>query len=709
MNLQIPFNRLTKAQRIMTYVSLMQGILDDSAIFSDETINYRMPSEPEPNEKTKVMIRTARENVDQVFLCFNGQKVEIQVEKSDDIFDYYAGEIIPSVEKVEYFFELRIGKLKFYYNKRGITREPDGYFNFTIVPGFRTPDWAKGTVMYQIFVDRFYNGDQDNDVVDHEYVYVGKHATKVDDWNKLPNSDGIREFYGGDLLGVMKKLDYLEQLGVQVLYLNPIFVSPSNHKYDTQDYDYVDPHYGKIVVDEGEVLAENCFDNNKATKYISRSTEKANLEASNQLFSELVEAAHQRGMKVILDGVFNHCGSFNKWLDREKIYENSHNYAHGAYVTETSPYNLFFYFHNKHTWPDNGEYDGWWGFDTLPKLNYEGSRELYNYILEIGKKWVSPPINADGWRLDVAADLGYSEDFNHKFWRDFRKAVKEAKGDAIILAEHYGDPSRWIQGDQWDTVMNYDAFMEPITWFLTGMEKHSDEYRADLLGNSKAFMDAINYNMARFQIQSLQVSMNELSNHDHSRFLTRTNHRVGRVYSSGHEAASGDINKGVMKEAVVFQMTWPGAPTIYYGDEVGLCGWTDPDNRRSFPWGNEDMDLFYVHKELISIRKKYAALRIGSVKFLYDAYNLISYGRWDDADKFVVIINNNEVAKKIKVPVWEIGVKDSETMFQLIETSEESYKAEEKIHFVFQGRMTVTIKPFSAIVLKNKIYSLPEV
>ena len=210
-------------------------------------------------------------------------------------------------------------------------------------------------------------------------------------------------------------------------------------------------------------------------------------------------------------------------------------------------------------------------------MNYEESRQLYDYILNVGRKWVSPPYNADGWRLDVAADLGQSEDFNHQFWRDFRTAVKEANPEAVILAEHYGNPESWLRGDEWDTVMNYDAFMEPVTWFLTGMEKHSDEYREDLYGNSEAFIGAMKHHMRSLHMGALYGAMNELSNHDHSRFLSRTNHMVGRVEHLGPEAANEYVNKAVMREAVVMQMTWVGAPTVYYGDEAGVCGFTDPD------------------------------------------------------------------------------------------------------------------------------------
>ncbi|MDE7113555.1 MAG: alpha-glycosidase, partial [Acetatifactor sp.] len=343
------------------------------------------------------------------------------------------------------------------------------------------------------------------------------------------------------------------------------------------------------------------------------------------------------GMRVILDGVFNHCGSFNKWMDKERIYEEKEGYEKGAFVSAESPYRQYFDFYNDHAWPYNGGYDGWWGHDTLPKLNYEGSRDLMEYVLQIGRKWVSPPYNADGWRLDVAADLGHSQDFNHHFWQEFRKAVKEANPNAIILAEHYGNTRDWLQGNEWDTVMNYDGFMEPVTWFLTGMEKHSDDYREDLLGNAESFWGAMRHHTASMTMPSWQVAMNELSNHDHSRFLTRTNHKVGRANTLGPQAAEQGINKAVFREAVVIQMTWIGAPTIYYGDEAGVCGFTDPDNRRTYPWGKEDKMMIQFHKDIIRLRRENDELRIGSIKYLGGDYNFLAYARFRGKNSCIIL------------------------------------------------------------------------
>ena len=440
------YNNLAETKRIQEYVANMRSAFHKRAVFSDETENYRTPAEPEPGDTVNIRIRTKEKNVDAVYLVSGEKKQQMKLINTKDGFDYYGTDVELQNESIRYFFEIISGKIHCYYNQAGITREIDEHYSFGIVPGFQTPDWAKGAVMYQIFTDRFCNGDPSNDVVTGEYCYINEKVQKIEDWNRPPQAMDVRDFYGGDLQGVMDKLDYLQDLGVEVIYFNPLFVSPSNHKYDIQDYDYIDPHYGKIVHDGGEVLADWDKDNSHASRYICRVTGKDNLEASNAFFAEVVEEIHKRGMKVILDGVFNHCGSFNKWLDRERIYENQQGYEKGAYVSADSPYRSFFRFNNPNGWPYNQDYDGWWGHATLPKLNYEESKELYDYIMHIGRKWVSPPYNADGWRLDVAADLGHSDAYNHQFWRDFRKNVKEANPNAIILAEHYGDARPWLEG-----------------------------------------------------------------------------------------------------------------------------------------------------------------------------------------------------------------------------------------------------------------------
>lgn len=710
MDINIPFYKMSKAQKTQLYMDNLTVIFNPQALFSDGTAFYRNPSEPDCFEEVHLRFRTGRENVDEVILVFDEQRYTMQKVANDKMFDYYEYTVKLGDSRVEYYFEVHSGHMVYYFNSVGVCSSVENYYNFSITPSFQTPDWAKGAIIYQIFVDRFYNGDRSNDVETDEYFYIGEGTHKNSDWMKYPREMDVREFYGGDIAGVMQKLDYLQDLGVEAIYLNPIFVSPSNHKYDIQDYDYIDPHFGRIVKNDGEnlqrdengnlIIHDPEHPNKDATRYICRVTDKENLEASNQLFIEFVEEVHRRGMKVILDGVFNHCGSFNKWLDRECIYEDAPGYEKGAFVSKDSPYRTFFKF-REDTWPYNVNYDGWWGHDTLPKLNYEESPKLYEYIMRIARKWVSPPYNVDGWRLDVAADLGQTAEYNHHFWHEFRRNVKEANPNAIVLAEHYGDPTEWLKGDQWDTVMNYDAFMEPLTWFLTGVEKHSDEYRGDLIGNADAFFGSMRHYMTRFNTQSLQVAMNELSNHDHSRFLTRTNHQVGRISSRGADAANEGVNKNLFRMAVLMQMTWPGAPTIYYGDEAGLCGWTDPDSRRAYPWGHEDEELIQYHKELIRIHKEHQVLRTGSILFLFGEYQCISYGRFDDNEHIVVAINISQDTRHMEIPVWRLGMTQPTRMARVILTDAGGFSIETKVYPVQSGKLILDCPPETAVLVKD--------
>lgn len=697
----IDVKHYVKMGQDQSYINSMRPIVRKKALFSDLTEDYVSPVEPEPNSEVTIRFRTAINNADLVFLVHNDEKKVMKKVESDANFDYYSVTVTVGEESYLYYFEIKSGRAVIKYDRRGAVRDINSFYHFEILPGFHVPSWAKGAVMYQIYVDRFCNGDPSNDVETGEYHYIGDKTVKVTDWSKYPAQMGVREFYGGDLQGVLNKMDYLQDLGVDVIYFNPLFVSPSNHKYDIQDYDHIDPHFGKIVDDRGELLKEGEHENRLATKYVNRVTNKANLEASDALFAKVVSEAHKRGMKVIMDGVFNHCGSFNKWLDRERIYENAEGYEKGAYVAKESPYNNYFHFYDGEKWPYNPSYDGWWGHDTLPKLNFEASKELTDYILYIGKKWVSAPFNADGWRLDVAADLGHTPEFNHNFWKQFRKAVKEANPNAIILAEHYGDPKSWLRGDEWDTVMNYDAFMEPLTWFLTGMQKHSDDYREDLLGNADCFFQAMTHHGSSFTNGSLQIAMNELSNHDHSRFLTRTNRKVGRTHTLGPEAANECVDKAVLREAVLVQMTWPGAPTIYYGDEAGVCGFTDPDNRRTYPWGKEDKELIQFHKDMIHVHKTCKEFLTGSLKHVVSDYNVIGYGRFNKEAQSLVVVNNNDSVMIKEISVWELGVPRECTMDQLILTTKDGFTTKKANFPVISGKVMVNLPPKSAVVLRH--------
>ena len=676
-------------------------MLDRDALYTDETAQFRFPLEAEAGDEITFRFRTRKDNVSGVTLC--GRAIQRSMEKAftKGLFDYYETRLVIGNEPFDYFFVITRGDERVWYDKLGVSLDGSairGRRAFSVIPGFETPDWAKGAVMYQILVDRFRNGNPENDVLTGEYSYLGQQVERVSDWYALPEDPDVRRFYGGDLIGVMQKLDYLKHLGVEAIYFNPLFVSPSNHKYDTQDYDHIDPHFTGYVEDTGTLLPEGETDNRKAERYLKRVTDERNLEYANAYFARLIREIHKRGMTVIMDGVFNHCGSSNRWMDRDGIYKAQGGFPPGAFMDPDSPYRGYFIFNEGTGAAESRRYTGWWGYDTLPKLYYENSAALRKEILRIARKWVSEPYNADGWRLDVAADVGLSDRFNHRFWREFRQAVKEENPNAVIIAEHYGEPSDWLHGNEWDTVMNYDAFMEPVGFFLTGMEKHCDEQLPWLEGDGQAFFRNLLQKMSLLPVQSLHTAMNELSNHDHARFLTRTNRRVGRLKTAGSAAAGEGISYGTFRQGVVMQFTLPGAPTVYYGDETGVLGWTDPDCRRTYPWGREDWSMITFHREMIRIHKKYSALRKGAFKPLGAERGYISYGRFDENSAVLTVVNHENHETRVEIPVWLMNVAENGKMLRIMQTTEMGYNVGVKPFFAEDGYLKLMLPPQSSMV-----------
>ena len=666
-------------------------------IFSDETIEYVSMQSLKNRQNIRIQIRIFKDDKPDIILVDHrdGSEVVMSKLRSSEYFDFYYADL-EDRDYLKYYFKIIDGKNTLFFTRFGITDylKEDALFEYN--KNFTLPEWAKGALMYQIFIDRFNRGDETNDVVDDEYIYIGLPVKHKENWNEYPSNFDVGYFYGGDLAGVLQKLDYLRDFGVEVIYFNPLFVSPSNHKYDTQDYDYIDPHIGVIVEDADGVLGEYDTDNKNAVKYVKRVTSKKNLEASNELFIKLVEEAHKRNIKVIIDGVFNHCGSFNKWMDKEGIYKRSDDkYPIGAYWSKESEFRSYFNF-------IGNEYDGWWGHDTLPKLYYENSKKLVDEVLNIAKKWVSPPFNVDGWRLDVAADLGYSHEFNHIFWSMFREAVKSANNDAVILAEHYGDPSFWLDGRCWDGVMNYDGFMEPVSWFLTGLEKHSDREDMNLKGNADAFFLMLKNALGKMPYDSILVSMIQLSNHDHSRFLTRTNGIVGRINSHKSEDAESGVKLEVMRQAIMMQITLPGAPTVYYGDEVGVCGFTDPDSRRTYPWGNENLELLEYHRYMNKWHRIRKELKTGSLIRLISTGGVVCYARVLKDNISVVIINAGEYTAKTDIPLYLTGMRDNAVISRVIYTNKVGYNVGRVTYINDNGYLNFEIEPHSGYLLVSE-------
>ena len=555
-------------------------------IFSDESKDFLLPL----NEAGAFCFRMRMDDCGaQVnLICKGGDPEVIPMEPAQKkgSLRYYEASLTGVTQNLFYYYEI-VAEKTWYLGRFCCTESAASVTPFAILPDLKVPEWAKGQIFYQIFPDRFCNGCPDNDIKDHAYVYPGVGPVRrVKNWESQPAPLDVARFYGGDLQGIAQKLPYLKALGVDCLYLNPIFVSPSNHGYDISDYRHVEPRLSDPKDPDG-------------------------------YFASFVEEMHKNGIRVILDGVFNHCSIDNAW------------------AKDPTKKDYFVY-------DEKGRRKTWWGIPTLPKLNYEGGSRLWNEIMEIAKQWVSPPYNADGWRLDVAPEVADKLSTNHRFWETFRKTVRQAAPDSLVLAETYQDPEDWLVDGEWDTIMNYEAFMDPVTWFFTGVEKHSDSAEPARKGDAEAFYWSLCEKSSRLPFDSLLAAMNSLDNHDHSRFVTRTGGHVGRLTSENAAELSACADLALLRMAVCFQYTWPGAPCIYYGDETALPGFTDPDNRRTFPWGKENWEMIEFYRQAAALRKRFACLRTGSVYLLKFDSSIAAFARSLGDETVLTIINMGE-------------------------------------------------------------------
>ncbi|WP_042347163.1 alpha-amylase family glycosyl hydrolase [Bacillus massiliigorillae] len=455
---------------------------------------------------------------------------------------------------------------------------------------FKTPDWIKGGIFYHIFVDRFAKVGS---------TPVKNHIVMRNDWNGVPiyapNKQGEvmnNDFFGGNLKGIISKLDYLHSLGITCLYLSPIFEAYSNHKYDTGDYTKIDPMFGTL-----------------------------------EDFHELCEQGKQRGIRILLDGVFNHTGSDSVYFNKKATYNSV-----GAYQSENSEYYHWFKFLK---YPD--KYESWWGIDTLPAIQEDNPSYIEFITGEhgIGRRWLKE--GASGWRLDVADEL--PDDFLERF----RSAVKNINEDALIVGEvwedasykiAYGKRRHYFYGQQLDSVMNY-PFMNAIIRFI----RYGDAENLDVVVTSivQNYPDAV-----------VHCLMNMIGTHDTRRILTSlggkelanaTKEEKSLTVMTPEERVKGIL---LLKLASLLQMTLPGVPCVYYGDEVGMEGYEDPFNRRCYPWGNEDKELLNWYKKLGCIRKKLSVFKEGSYKTIYAEEKVFIFQRVTEKEKVVVGVNRSD-------------------------------------------------------------------
>ncbi|MFO0890511.1 MAG: glycoside hydrolase family 13 protein [Isosphaeraceae bacterium] len=453
-----------------------------------------------------------------------------------------------------------------------------------------TPGWVRDAIFYQIFPDRFARS-----------VGVAK-PRHLDDWGAPPTYHG---YQGGDLVGVAEKLDYLQDLGINAIYFTPVFQSASNHRYHTHDYEKVDPMLG-----------------------------------GNAALRRLVDQAHDRGIRVVLDGVFNHASrGFFQFHD---IMENGPNSAYQDWFhVKEFPLNAY----DPEKRPN---YGAWWGLPALPKFN-TGCPQVREFLWGIGRRWIE--FGIDGWRLDVPNEID-----DDSFWQEFRRRVKDANPEAYIVGEVWSDAQRWLKGDMWDAVMNYQFTRACIAYFIGESLEEDDLKKTSLYpagpSGAEAFARNIERLMGLYAPSITAVMLNLLDSHDMARFLS-----LARK------------DRSALELATTFQMTYPGAPSIYYGDEVGMSGGHDPANRGAFPWHRPegwDTDLLHEFQRLIALRKARPALRRGSFRVIHAAGDQFVHARQLSDETVLAAFNAARSTARIDVKL--AGLEPRPTVLEDLRT-----------------------------------------
>ena len=459
------------------------------------------------------------------------------------------------------------------------------------------PYWVEDAIFYQIFPDRFANGDTQND------------PPNVQPWGSPPTSWG---FQGGDLRGIIDKFDYILDLGVNAIYLNPIFLSNSNHRYNTVDYLKIDPRVGTL-----------------------------------EDFHALLETAHSNNVRVILDGVFNHCG--RGFFEFNDLLENQ----------DHSPYLDWFYVNkfplDAYSPGKAQDYKAWWGFKGLPKFNTD-NQEVRRFLINVARYWIEQ--GSDGWRLDVPNEID-----DDSFWLEFRQTIKSINRDAYLVGEIWTVEPRWVGPNHFDGLMNY-PLRDAVLDFLNGG-----------FITAAGFADQVEGILKRYPRENAYAMYVTLGSHDTERIYTRLN---------------GDLNK--LKLAYSFVLAYPGAPAIYYGDEIGMTGGKDPECRGAFNWNPETWleELRGWLRTLISLRKRYVALRRGSYKrvMVDDRRNVYAFARTLGDKAVLVVLNASAAQRHLRLPVKELGWKDGLILHNLLGFEE---------YIVSGDNLVVSVPPWSGV------------
>lgn len=586
-----------------------------NAIHDSQEINYRKPfGAVEFGQKVKLSIETNKDiTVALELIQCNGALTNIGMSKEYLNSGGYKYSVEIDTSKflglLEYYFILIDGYERMYYGnndeKLGGIGQIYNYnpipYQITIYEKTAVPDWYKEGVIYQIFVDRFCNGNEDGSITspkENSFIY----GTWYDTPMYIKDSAGrvIRwDFYGGNLKGIIKKLDYIKSLGINIVYLNPIFKASSCHKYDTGDYENIDEMFG-----------------------------------TNEEFKLLCKKARDKGIRIILDGVFSHTGDDSKYFNKFGKYETI-----GAYQSENSPYFKWYRFNN---YPNS--YESWWGIDNQPNVE-ELDPSYLDYIVKndnsIIKKWMK--LGASGWRLDVADELP------DIFIQEVKKSMNEVNKDNVLIGEVWEDASnkvsysqkrKYLHGKELDSVTNY-PLRENLINFVKGYIK-SDKFAKRIM--------SVYENYPR---ENFHANMNIIGTHDTERILSILDRRIE-----------------LLKIIVTLQMTLPGVPLVYYGDEAGLEGGKDPDNRKSYPWNRENNEILSFYERIVKIRNKEISLKKGNLKIYNTDGDICVFERCYEDEKVIVVVNisnEDKVIKNINIQGSYVDLTEDNEQYKVIE------------------------------------------
>lgn len=614
------------------------------SIYSDGSELFVNPSIPKKGQEVEIKIRLFEEvEIEAIFLRtrINGGEIRIPMERAEVKHGlvYYKTVVYSHEDAIRYQFYIVTKDKIYYYNQAGVTEYmPDEVYDFCVLYDYQQPTWVKNAVFYQIFPERFCNGDPSISVKSGEYTFDGHPTIHVEDWNTVPteyHDNYCLDFYGGDLIGIKNKIPYLKELGVTALYLNPIFYAATVHKYDCLDYFQVDPHLG-----------------------------------GDEALIDLVEELHKNDMRIILDVSINHTGSAHKWFNKEGAFFDK---SVGAYNNPEAEERKYYFF------KEDNSYKAWWNVRTLPTLNYS-CQELRD-ILYLGedslvKKWMKPPFNTDGWRFDVADVMARNDEhqLHHEVWPEIYKSIKDTKSDAYIVAEEWGDCAEFLQGNEWDTPMNYFGCARPVREYVGEHDlflvREPEVLRSRPNQSAKVLGQRIRQHLGKIPFALQQVQFNLLGSHDASRLHNNP-----------------DISWNATKVAIGLLFTLPGTASIYYGDEAGIDGRlaTNEGFRYPMPWDKniEVTDNYKLYHALANYKKQSQILAEGGIKILLEDGRVFAFARIAKEGIVLVVTSMEKTEREIELNYDVLGLEDISNCKTVL--------GEDIFYKDFDGKMKVTL------------------